>query len=111
MSIEIEITDTLPLAIITAVSSISIILQAIQNRKHYFEIPSDEVPDNIVDNERFSTVKRDVAKLGITILQTGLFIFLFFWRFKYENNLNFDISPGILAICWVNLLLFLYYSL
>ncbi|KAF0540786.1 P-loop containing nucleoside triphosphate hydrolase protein [Gigaspora margarita] len=101
MSIEIEITDTLPLAIITVVSSISIISQAIQNRKHYFEIPSDEVPDDIVDNERFSTVKRDVAKLGITILQTGLLTFLFFWRFKHENNLNFYmISPGILAICW-----------
>ncbi|CAG8842399.1 45765_t:CDS:2, partial [Gigaspora margarita] len=76
MSIKIEIADTLPLVIITAVSSISIILQAIQNRRHYFEIPSHEVPDDI---------------LIMNVSQ----------RFKHENNLNFDmISPGILAICW-----------
>ncbi|CAG8489136.1 4720_t:CDS:10, partial [Dentiscutata heterogama] len=96
-----SIADTLPPAIIAAVSSIFIILQAIQNRKNYFEIPSEEVSDDIIDNARFSTVQRDVVKLGITILQTGLFTFLFFLRFKHGNNLNFDtISPGILAICW-----------
>ncbi|CAG8779360.1 7380_t:CDS:2, partial [Gigaspora rosea] len=96
-----SIADTLPPVIFAAVSSILIILQAIKNRKKYFEIPSDEVPDDVVDNARFSTVKWDAARLGITILQTGLFSFLFFWRFRHGNNLNFDtISPGILAICW-----------
>ncbi|KAF0561148.1 P-loop containing nucleoside triphosphate hydrolase protein [Gigaspora margarita] len=96
-----SIVDTLPPVIFAAVSSTLIILQAIKNRKKYFEIPSDEVPDDVVENARFSTVKRDVARLGITILQTGLFSFLFFWRFRHGNNLNFDtISPGILAICW-----------
>ncbi|CAG8739858.1 46446_t:CDS:10 [Gigaspora margarita] len=96
-----SIVDTLPPVIFAAVSSTLIILQAIKNRKKYFEIPSDEVPDDVVDNARFSTVKRDAARLGITISQTGLFSFLFFWRFRHGNNLNFDtISPGILAICW-----------
>ncbi|CAG8509389.1 30259_t:CDS:2, partial [Racocetra persica] len=96
-----SIVNTLPPAIVVAISSISIILQTIRNRKKYFEIPPDEVPDNIADNARFSTVKRDVIKLGITILQTGLFTFLFFWKIKHEINLNFDtLSPGILAICW-----------
>ncbi|CAG8498013.1 5031_t:CDS:10 [Dentiscutata erythropus] len=96
-----SIVDTLPPAIVAVVSSISIILQTIKNRKKYIEIPSDEVSDDIVDNARFSTIKRDVSKLGVTILQTGLFAFLFFWKFRNGNNLNFDtISPGILAICW-----------
>ncbi|CAG8532113.1 5269_t:CDS:10, partial [Dentiscutata heterogama] len=96
-----SIVDTLPPAIVAVVSSISIILQTIKNRKKYIEIPSDEVSDDIVDNARFSTIKRDVSKLGVTILQTGLFAFLFFWRFRNGNSLNFDtISPGILAICW-----------
>ncbi|RIB29313.1 hypothetical protein C2G38_2155729 [Gigaspora rosea] len=96
-----SIVCTLPQAIVAVVSSISIILQTIKNRKKYIEISSDEISDDIVDDARFSTVKRDVAKLGITILQTGLYIFLFFWKFRNENKLNFDtISPGILAICW-----------
>ncbi|CAG8525592.1 15387_t:CDS:10 [Gigaspora rosea] len=96
-----SIVCTLPPAIVAVVSSISIILQTIKNRKKYIEISSDEISDDIVDDARFSTVKRDVAKLGITILQTGLYIFLFFWKFRNENKLNFDtISPGILAICW-----------
>ncbi|KAF0405290.1 P-loop containing nucleoside triphosphate hydrolase protein [Gigaspora margarita] len=96
-----SIVYTLPPAIVAVVSSISIILQTIKNRKKYIEISSDEVSDDIVDDARFSTVKRDVTKLGITILQTGLYIFLFFWKFRHENKLNFDtISPGILAICW-----------
>ncbi|CAG8580609.1 39229_t:CDS:10 [Gigaspora margarita] len=96
-----SIAYTLPPAIVAVVSSISIILQTIKNQKKYIEISSDEVSDDIVDDARFSTVKRDVTKLGITILQTGLYIFLFFWKFRHENKLNFDtISPGILAICW-----------
>ncbi|CAG8450708.1 10335_t:CDS:10, partial [Dentiscutata heterogama] len=96
-----SIADTLPPAIFATISSILIILQIIKNREKYFETSSDEAPDDVVDYARFSTVKRDVARLGITILQTGLFSFLFFWRLKHGNNPNFDtISPGILAICW-----------
>ncbi|CAG8607645.1 8847_t:CDS:2 [Dentiscutata erythropus] len=96
-----SIANTLPPAIVVAASSIFIILQAIQKRKNYIEIPSDEGYDDIIDSARFSTVKRDVGKLGIAILQTGLFTFSFFLRFKHGNNLNFvTISHGILAICW-----------
>ncbi|CAG8832696.1 26345_t:CDS:1, partial [Racocetra persica] len=96
-----SLVDTIPSIIVVGVSSISLILQTIHNRKKYVEIPSDEVPDDIITSARFSTVKRDVVKLGITILQAGLFTFLFCWRFNLENNVIYDaINTGILAICW-----------
>ncbi|CAG8759268.1 20107_t:CDS:2, partial [Racocetra fulgida] len=40
--------DTIPSIIVVAISSISLILQTIHNRKNYVEIPSDEVPDDII---------------------------------------------------------------
>ncbi|CAG8792202.1 16778_t:CDS:1, partial [Racocetra persica] len=66
-----SLVDTIPSIIVVTVSSILLILQTIHNRKKYVEIPSDEVSDNIITSARFSTVKRDVVKLGITILQAG----------------------------------------
>ncbi|CAG8750985.1 9019_t:CDS:2, partial [Cetraspora pellucida] len=58
-----SLVDTIPPIIVVAVSSISLILQIICNRTKYFEIPSDE---------------------------TGLFTFLFCWRFKHGNDINHD---------------------
>ncbi|CAG8714664.1 19313_t:CDS:2, partial [Dentiscutata erythropus] len=104
-----SIADTLPPAIFAAISSILIILQTIKNSKKRFETPSDGVPDNIVDNARFSTLSllSDIVYLpsnrkfyALTISIIALSLKSRRWRWKLNAYLTAFFFISSLCSLW-----------
>ncbi|CAI2178694.1 732_t:CDS:10 [Funneliformis geosporum] len=92
--IYLSYSDAIPPTIITLGSFLLLILQ-----KHHEKIVvSPQVINTDTTNIRISTVKRDVIKLGICIIQVSLFSFLLV-RKVFENV---DvIHAGLLVFCWL----------
>ncbi|CAG8441509.1 9619_t:CDS:10 [Funneliformis caledonium] len=86
--------DAIPLTIVTLGSCFLLIVQ-----KYHKKIDvSPQVINTDTTKIRFSTVKRDVIKLGICIIQVSLFSLLL-GRMVYEN---IDaIHAGLLVFCWL----------
>ncbi|CAG8459975.1 16431_t:CDS:10 [Acaulospora morrowiae] len=93
---------TVPPTCVALASITLLIIQRIKPRKNYDEVPQEEALDIpiIVDDTRFSTVKRDLMKIGIIILQIGIFSFLFGYRYDQNRDDVVGISAGVLALCW-----------
>lgn len=79
-----SLIDTLPQVGVILFSSL---ILHIQNRKDDYE--SDESDSDVPDIfSHYSTIKRDVVKIGFTLIQTCSFAFLFGWRFGQEQDIN-----------------------
>ncbi|GBC08504.1 hypothetical protein RclHR1_08170012 [Rhizophagus clarus] len=88
-----SLIDTLPQVIAIIFSAL---ILRIQN-----DPGSDESDRDIPDSSsRFSTAKREVIKIGLTLIQTCSFAFLFGWKFGQKQDLNLVLSAGLLAIFW-----------
>ncbi|CAB4373887.1 unnamed protein product [Rhizophagus irregularis] len=100
-----ESLETIPSVVVVSLSSIILFFQGISSCKPcgYQELSSKDTGDIPIGSTRFSTVKRDVVKIVIILLQIGLFGFLFHLRYiRNENEQNeYSILLNIaLIICW-----------
>src|ERR1043166_5133040 len=94
-----SLIDTFPQVLFTLFSAL---ILNIRNCKDYELDELDESDNDAPDtSSHFSTVKRDVIKIGFTLIQVGSFAFLFGWRFNQEQDKNSVLSAGLLAVCWV----------
>ncbi|RIA87106.1 P-loop containing nucleoside triphosphate hydrolase protein [Glomus cerebriforme] len=93
--------ETIPVVIVVSLSSIILFIQGINNCKTcgYQELSSKDTGDIPIGSTRFSTIKRDVTKIVIILLQIGLFGLLFYLRYEQDENDNFFLSIA-LVICW-----------
>ena len=96
--------ETIPPAVVVSLSSIILFFRGIKSCKtnEYQELSNKDTGDIPLGSTRFSTVKRDVIKIVIILLQIGLFGFLFYWRYEKNENDKYVLSTGLMAICWVN---------
>ncbi|CAG8566057.1 12435_t:CDS:2 [Acaulospora colombiana] len=88
---------TVPPAFVAFTSTIFLIIQRIKSRKDYDEILQEDIPI-VVDDTRFSTVKRDLINIGIIILQIGALAFLFGYRYDQNWNDITGISAALLVL-------------
>ncbi|GBC03173.1 hypothetical protein RclHR1_00500021 [Rhizophagus clarus] len=98
-----ELLETIPAVVVISLSSIIIFFQGVNSCKTcgYHELSSKDTGDIPIGSTRFSTVKRDVTKIGIILSQIGLFGFLFYLKYiqnENDNNILLNIS---LIICWL----------
>src|SRR3954471_24905110 len=94
--------ETIPAAIVVSLSSIILFFQGIGSCKNggYQELSSKDTGDIPLGSTRFSTVKRDAAKILIILLQLGQFGFLFYLRYKHNENDSILRSTALMVICW-----------
>jgi hypothetical protein len=98
-----ELLETIPAVAVVSLSSIILLFQGINSCKTcgYQELSSKDTGDVPIGSTRFSTVKRDVTKIVIILLQIGLFGFLFYLRYIQNENDNSILLNIALIICWV----------
>ena len=107
--------DAIPPTIITIGSFLFLAQRYIKINGNNHDSPkviSTYTTDN--KNERFSTIKREITKLGICIIQVSLFSFLLGWKIDEKANkvinknslYNDIIHAGLLIFCWVSFKVF-----
>jgi hypothetical protein len=102
--------DAIPPTIVTLGSFLLLVLNC--NIKNDASVASPQMINTYktdTKNVRFSTIKRDMIKLGICIVQVSLFSFLLGWKIENINRaINkyslYDeiIHEGLLVFCWVS---------
>ncbi|CAG8551433.1 7291_t:CDS:10 [Funneliformis mosseae] len=95
-----SLSDTLPQVVVVLFSTLILNIQSCKNERSLYEL--DEYNNDSIISSRFSTVKRDVFKIGFTLIQAGSFAFLFGWKFDREQDKNSVLSVGLLAVCWIH---------
>jgi hypothetical protein len=97
-----SLIDTFPQVLVTLFSALILNIQNCKDHELDELDESDESDNDVPDtSSRFSTTKKDVIKIGFTLIQVGSFVFLFGWRFDQEQDKNSALSAGLFAICWV----------
>ncbi len=97
-----SLIDTLPQVVVVLFSTLIVNIQSCENdRSNRSHRELDGLNNDPIVFSRFSTVKRDVIKIGFTLIQAGSFAFLFGWKFDKEHDKNSVLSAGLLAVCWV----------